>query len=54
MNSFENNINENSSQKTYKISVLDSPNSCLVKIGKERFRTTVDTGAECPLLYHRI
>ena len=31
--SFDSNINGKSPQKIYKISVLDSPNSCLVKIG---------------------
>ena len=48
------NIFENSSQKTYKISVSGNPNSCLVKIGKQRYRTLVDTGAECSLMHRRI
>ena len=52
--SFDNNINGNSSQKTFKISVSGSPNSCLVKIGKQRYRTLVDTGAECSLMHRRI
>ena len=30
------------------------PNSCLVKIGKQRYRTFVDTGAECSLMHRRI
>ena len=52
--SYENNIKGNLPQKTYKISVSGSPNSCLVKIGKQRFRTLVDTGAECSLMHRRI
>ena len=50
----KNNINENSPQETFKISVSGSPNSCLVKIGKQRIRTLVDTGAECSLMHRRI
>ena len=41
-------------QQTFKISVSGSPNSCLVKMGKQRFRTLVDTGAECSLMHRRI
>ena len=52
--SFDSNINGNSPQKTYKISVSNSPNSCLVKIGKQKYRTLVDTGAERSLMHHRI
>ena len=52
--SFDYNINGNSPQKTFKISVSDSPNSYLVKIGKQRYRTLVDTGAECSLMHRRI
>ena len=52
--SFDNNINRNSPQKTFKISVSGIPNSCLVKIGKQRYRTLVDTGAECSLMHRRI
>ena len=47
-------INENSPQETFKISVSGSPNSCLVKVGKQRIRTLVDTGAECSLMHRRI
>ena len=50
----KNNINENSPQETFKISVSGSPNSCLVKVGKQRIRTLVDAGAECSLMHHRI
>ena len=52
--SHENNINENSPQEIFKISVSGSPSSCLVKIGKQRFRTLVDTGAECSLMHRHI
>lgn len=52
--SFENNINKKLPQKNFKISVSGSPNSCLVKVGKQRFRTLVDTGAECSLMHRRI
>ena len=41
-------------QAKFKINVSGSPNSCLVKIGKQRFRTLVDTGAECSLMHRRI
>ena len=50
----KNNINENSPQETFKISVSGSPNSCLVKVGKQRIRTLVDMGAECSLMHRRI
>ena len=41
------------SYEKFKINVSGSPNSCLVKIGKQRFRTLVDTGAECSLMHRR-
>ena len=41
-------------RKLSKISVSGSPNSCLVKIGKQRYRTLVDTGAECSFMHRRI
>ena len=40
-----NNIKGNSPQENFKINVSGSPNSCLLKIGKQRYRTLVDTGA---------
>ena len=52
--SFDSNINGKSPQKTYKISVLDSPNSCLVKIGKQRYRALIDTVSEGALMHCRI
>ena len=45
---------ENLSKKFYKISVSGSPNSCIVTMGKQKFRTLVDTGAECSLMHRRI
>ena len=47
-------MNENLPQEIFKISVSGSPSSCLVKVGKQRFRILVDTGAECSLLHRRI
>ena len=41
-------------KKNYKISVSGSPNSCIVTMGKQKFRTLVDTGAECSLMHRRI
>ena len=49
-----NNIKGNSPQENFKINVSGSPNSCLLKIGKQRYRTLVDTGAECSLMHRRI
>ena len=31
---------------TYKITLVGSPNSCVIKICKTKFRSLVDTGAE--------
>ena len=31
-----------------------NPKSCIVKLGKQKFRTLVDTGAECSLMHCRI
>ena len=47
MKSSENGIKEKFTQENFDINVSGSPNSCLVKIGKQKFRTLVDTGAEC-------
>ena len=47
----KNNLNENSPKETFKISVSGSPNLCLVKVGKQRIRTLVDTEAECSLMH---
>ena len=49
-----NNIKGNSPHENFKINVSGSPNSCLLKIGKQRYRTLVDTGAECSLMHRRI
>ena len=45
---------KNYSQQKFKINILGSPNSCLVRIDKQKFRTLVDTGAECSLMHRRI
>ena len=37
----------------YKIDLLGNPNSCLVKIGKQVFRSFVDAGAEVSLIHRR-
>lgn len=36
------------------ISLAGSPNSCLVKIGKQHFRSLVDSGAEESLMHRRV
>ena len=38
---------------TYKITLAGSPNSCVIKIGKTKFRSLVDTGAEVSLMHRR-
>ena len=39
---------------TYKITLAGSPNSCVIKIGKTKFRSLVDTGAEVSLMHRRV
>ena len=39
---------------TYKINSAGSPNSCIIKIGKNKFRSLVDTGAEVSLMHRRV
>ena len=39
---------------SYKINLTGSPNSCIIKIGKNKFRSLVDTGAEVYLMHRRI
>ena len=38
----------------YKISLAGNPNSCMIKIGKNNFRTLVDSGAEVSLMHQRV
>lgn len=47
---------QNISEKlqNFKINLAGSPNSCIVKIGKHKFRSLVDTGAEVSLMHRRI
>ena len=47
MKSSKNNMSEKLIKEKFRIIVSGSPNSCLLKIGKQKFRTLVDTGAEC-------
>ena len=37
-----------------KITLAGSPNSCVIKIGKTKFRSLVDTGAEVSLMHRRV
>ncbi|MEW8091488.1 MAG: retropepsin-like aspartic protease, partial [Candidatus Thiodiazotropha endolucinida] len=52
MKGSENNITENT--KTFRINVSGNPNSCIVRIDKQKYRSLVDTGAECSLMHRRI
>ena len=54
MKSSKNDIKEKLTQEKFNINFSGSPNSCLVKIGKQRFRTLVYTGAECSLMHRRV
>ena len=36
---------------TYKITLAGCPNSCVIKIGKTKFRSLVDTGTEVSLMH---
>ena len=38
----------------YKINLAGSPNSCIITIGKNKFRSLVDTGAEVSLMHRRV
>ena len=39
---------------TYKINLAGSANSCIIKIGKNKFKFLVDTGAEVSLMHRRV
>ena len=54
MKSSENGIKEKLTQEKININVSGSPKACLVKIGKQKFRTLVDTEAECSLMHRRV
>ena len=45
---------KSSTHKTYHINVSGSPNSCLIKFGKLKYRSLVDTGAEVSLIHLRV
>ena len=40
--------------KTYHINVSGNPNSCLIKFGRAKYRSLVDTGAEVSLIHLRV
>lgn len=56
--SFREEVNEKSSHNNIslikKINISGNPNSCLIKLGKQRFRALVDTGAEVSLMHRRV
>ena len=54
VNAKSTNIKGKSPHENFKINVSGSPNSCLLKIGKQRYRTLVDTGAESSLMHRCI
>ena len=52
--SSESSINEKLTREKFRINVSGSPNSCLVKIGKQKCRTLDDTGAECSFMHRSV
>lgn len=40
--------------QTLSINLSGNPNSCIVKINRQRYRSLVDTGAECSLMHRKI
>ena len=50
----ESNISSKNNFSTYKVNISGNPNSCIVFIGKQKFRCLVDTGAECSLMHRRV
>ena len=40
--------------QNYSLKISGNPHSCLVKIGKQKYRTLVDTGAEVSLMHRRV
>ena len=49
-----NNSDRNSPHETFKVCVSGNRNSCPVRIGKQKFRSLVDTGADCSLMHCRV
>jgi hypothetical protein len=39
---------------SYRINLAGCPNSCLLKIGKQRYRSLVDPGAKVSLIHNRV
>ena len=53
--SMKNNIARNlHNEKCIIIDASGSPNSCLISIGKQKFRSLVDSGAEVSLMHERV
>ena len=45
--------NNESKKPVFKISLAGNPSSCVFKIGKRKYRTLIDSGAECSLISKR-
>ena len=41
-------------EKNFSINLAGSPNSCVIQLGKQRYRALVDTGAEVSLVHRRV
>ena len=41
-------------EKSFSINLAGSPNSCVIQLGKQRYRALVDTGAEVSLMHRRV
>ena len=41
-------------EKNFSIKLAGSPNSCVIQLGKQRYRALVDTGAEVSLVHRRV
>ena len=41
-------------EKKFSINLAGSPNSCVIQLGKQRYRALVDTGAEVSLVHRRV
>ena len=41
-------------EKSFSVNLAGSPNSCVIQLGKQRYRALVDTGAEVSLMHRRV
>ena len=41
-------------EKNFSINLAGSPNSCVIQVGKQRYRALVNTGAEVSLVHRRV